>query len=174
MRVSQILSSSKGRDKICGIIQYFFKTISFSTKHSNIQKIRNQFKAGKFRFCQLSDQIYQKISGARKIFRFLKFLDVFSVGLVALKSANFVAFEQKGKQLFLLAGHVQPRLRLFLFYFRQPRLPGPGGLVQVDLTSKVLLKTEQKHLSRIKNYLSLFRVILSIIISLIHIKTAHK
>ncbi len=44
-RVIRIMSSSKGRDKICGVVQYISKIIALSASESNIESIKRKFES---------------------------------------------------------------------------------------------------------------------------------
>ncbi len=70
------MSSSKGRDKICGIIQYFAKIVALTAKKSNINKVKMSFKNKEMKVHLVCFRIYKSLSQARKIFRFLKFVEV--------------------------------------------------------------------------------------------------
>jgi len=70
------MSSSKGRDKICGIVQYFAKIIALSAKKSNINRVQEQFNNKEMKLHLVCFRIYKSLSQARKIFRFLKFVEV--------------------------------------------------------------------------------------------------
>ena len=70
-KIIKVMSSSRGRDKICGIFQYFFKMIALSAIESNIASVRDDFDRLKLPFHFVSLKIWKNLSQARKIFRFL-------------------------------------------------------------------------------------------------------
>lgn len=78
-----ILGSSKGRDKICSIIQYTAKFVYTCHIHSNIPEIQEQMKYrrltrkfGKLREDKLmSARVHMSMSRNRKIFNLFKFVD---------------------------------------------------------------------------------------------------
>lgn len=70
------MSSSRGRDKICGIFQYFAKMIALSAMDSNIVSVRADFDELKMPVHFIALKVWKNLSQARKIFRFLKFIDV--------------------------------------------------------------------------------------------------
>lgn len=73
--LSKIMSTSKGRDKICGIIQYFAKLLYTCQVYSNIEDVKTIVKDPKIVSQLYSKKIYASQSQNRKIFRFLKFFD---------------------------------------------------------------------------------------------------
>jgi hypothetical protein len=75
-KIIKVMSSSRGRDKICGIVQYFCKMIALSAMESNMPSIKNSFERMEFRYHFMAFKIWKSLSQARKIFRFLKFIDV--------------------------------------------------------------------------------------------------
>ena len=75
-KVIKVMSSSRGRDKICGIFQYLFKMIALSAMESNISSVRTDFEELKLPFHFVAFKFWKNLSQARKIFRFLKFVDV--------------------------------------------------------------------------------------------------
>ena len=86
-KIIKVMSSSRGRDKICGIFQYFFKMVALSAIDSNIVSVRADFDAHKLPFHFVSLKVWKNLSQARKMFRFLKFVDVIE-DLVELASSS--------------------------------------------------------------------------------------
>lgn len=70
------MSSSKGRDKICGIVQYLAKMIALTAIHSNIREVQTAFHSQQMKFHLTAYRTFKSLSQARKIFRFLKFIEV--------------------------------------------------------------------------------------------------
>lgn len=72
-----ILGSSKGRDKICSMIQYTAKVVYTCNIHSNIQGVQEEMmRFGKMREDKLmSARIYTSMSKNRKIFNLFKSID---------------------------------------------------------------------------------------------------
>ena len=91
-KIIKVMSSSRGRDKICGIFQYFFKMVALSAMDSNIVSVRADFDAHKLPFHFVALKVWKNLSQARKMFRFLKFVDVIEelVQLVASKAEHRV------------------------------------------------------------------------------------
>ena len=75
-KIIKVMSSSRGRDKICGIFQYMFKMIALSAMESNINSVRKDFDEMRLPFHFVSYKFWKNLSQARKIFRFLKFIEV--------------------------------------------------------------------------------------------------
>lgn len=75
--LKRILGTSKGRDKICSLIQYTAKFIFTCNVHSNIEQIQEQIRLfGKTREDKLmSGRVYNSMSKNRKIFNLFKFID---------------------------------------------------------------------------------------------------
>jgi len=67
-RITKIMSSSKGRDKICGIVQYLAKMIALTAIHSNIQEVQSAFQKKQMKFHLTAYRTYKSLSQARKIF----------------------------------------------------------------------------------------------------------
>jgi hypothetical protein len=75
-KIVKVMSSSRGRDKICGIVQYLCKMVALSAMDSNIPYIRNSFERMELPYHFIAYKIWKSLSQARKIFRFLKFIEV--------------------------------------------------------------------------------------------------
>lgn len=75
--LSKIMSSSKGRKKICGVIQYLAKLKYYCAIHSNIPELRIKFLAMNKRKKLMSGKIEETMSKNKKIFKFLRFVDEF-------------------------------------------------------------------------------------------------
>lgn len=76
--LSNTMSSSKGRNKICGIIQYAAKFRYYCNIHSNIPNIAEALKnIENKKKVLMAGRIVDSMSQGRKIFRFLKFVDEF-------------------------------------------------------------------------------------------------
>lgn len=89
--ISHLLKSSKGRDKLCGVLQYFADFYCVCVKNSNIPEVRNLFLWVFFLelffliFSIFSNnmiisaivalKIKSSMSQARKVFRFLRFFE---------------------------------------------------------------------------------------------------
>ena len=72
------MQSSKGRNKICGIIQYAAKFRYYCNIHSNIPDVMEALKnVENKKSVLMSGRIVDSMSKGRKIFRFLKFVDEF-------------------------------------------------------------------------------------------------
>ena len=67
---SKIMSSSKGRDKICGIIQYTAKLLYTLQVYSNLEDVKKLVKDTKIVNAFYSKKIYNSMSQGRKIFKF--------------------------------------------------------------------------------------------------------
>ena len=74
--MSNLLSSSQGRSKICGVIQYAAKLVYTCNVYSNIPSIIEQMKnMENAKKVLVSGRIMTEMSKGRKVFRFLKFID---------------------------------------------------------------------------------------------------
>lgn len=73
---SHLMSTSRGRNKICGVIQYAAKLVYNCKIYSNIPEIAYRMKNLENAKNELiSGRIMQEMSKGRKIFRFLKFIE---------------------------------------------------------------------------------------------------
>ena len=72
-----VLGTSKGRDKICSLIQYSAKLVYTCNIYSNIKAVQDQLELfGEKRDDELlSARIYRTMSRNRKIFKLFKFID---------------------------------------------------------------------------------------------------
>jgi Peroxisomal biogenesis factor 11 (PEX11) len=87
--ISNMMSSSKGRCKMCGIIQYAAKFRYYCNIHSNIPEVIESLKGIKNKKQALmSGRIVESMSRNKKIFRFLKFIDEFYKITELLKKQN--------------------------------------------------------------------------------------
>lgn len=75
--LSTIMSSSKGRKKICGIIQYTAKLKYYCSIHSNIPDLREKLVMKDKQKKLVSGVIAETMSKNKKIFKFLRFVDEF-------------------------------------------------------------------------------------------------
>lgn len=87
-KIIRIMSSSRGRDKICGIVQYVAKIIALSAMNSNIPNIRNSYQKKEMKIHLTAYRIWKSLSQARKIFRFLKFIEVIEDIVVLAEKVN--------------------------------------------------------------------------------------
>ena len=87
--LSKTMSQSKGRNKICGIIQYAAKFRYYCNIHSNIPNIKKAMSVVTDKKTALmSGRIVHSMSKGRKIFRFLKFVDEFYKISELMKKSN--------------------------------------------------------------------------------------
>lgn len=72
-----VLGTSKGRDKICSIVQYGAKLLYTCHAHSNIPEVREAVKGLGPESIEslMSGRIYRSMSRNRKIFNLFKFVD---------------------------------------------------------------------------------------------------
>eukprot|EP00347_Sterkiella_histriomuscorum_P014964 403358829 len=67
--LSNLMSGSTGRDKICALVQYTVQFYSLCMRHSDEMWIEES------EYVKVSERIVENISSGRKIFKFLKFLE---------------------------------------------------------------------------------------------------
>ena len=76
--MSNMLSSTKGRKKICSLIQYMAKFRYYCNIHSNIPAIAAQFaNIPNKKNALMSGRIMSQMSKNKKIFKLFKFVDAF-------------------------------------------------------------------------------------------------
>jgi hypothetical protein len=75
--MANAMSSSKGRNKICGLIQYAAKMKYYCNIHSNIPEVREAMRKLHEMKPLMSARIATTMSKNKKIFKFLKFIDEF-------------------------------------------------------------------------------------------------
>ncbi len=91
--VKMVLGTSKGRDKLCSIIQYVAKFVYTCNIHSNIKEYQETLKNfGESRDDRLlSARIYKSMSKNRKIFNLFKFIDeIYYIMNIAKSSTNSI------------------------------------------------------------------------------------
>lgn len=87
--LSNVLSTSKGRNKICSLIQYQAKLVYTCETHSNIPEIAEMVSHLKNpKKVLLSGRIYATMSKHRKIFNLFKFVDEISKIEKSVKSKS--------------------------------------------------------------------------------------
>lgn len=74
---SNMLSSTKGRKKICSLIQYIAKFRYYCNIHSNIAEIAAKYTSSSDKNDLLSGRIMKEMSKNKKIFKLFKFVDAF-------------------------------------------------------------------------------------------------
>ena len=72
---SMIMKTSKGRDKICSVFQYGAALYYHCNKYSEIAEIRERFLEGLSTSVEIAYKTKDSMKNARKIFKFLKFID---------------------------------------------------------------------------------------------------
>ena len=79
-RLLKVMSSSRGRDKLCGLIQYVCRLLAVSAlgRYKDLTEMPVR---------QSAYFLWQNLSNTRKVFRFLKFLEVFD-DILALSSST--------------------------------------------------------------------------------------
>jgi hypothetical protein len=87
-KIIRIMSSSSGRDKICGIVQYISKIFALTAISSNIENLRKSFNKKEMKIHLTAYRIWKALSQARKIFRFLKFIEVIEDIVVLAEKLN--------------------------------------------------------------------------------------
>ncbi|KAL4506780.1 hypothetical protein ABPG72_001201 [Tetrahymena utriculariae] len=73
-QVSKVMKSSKGRDKICQIIQYSSDLTHACYQHSNIENIQKQYLEGLLKGPKVANNVKHSIKNGRKIFKLFNFL----------------------------------------------------------------------------------------------------
>ena len=155
-KLTKLMSSSKGRDKICGIVQYLAKIIALSAKKSNIQEIQDSFMNQEMKGHLVAFRIYKSLSQARKIFRFLKFIDVVE-DIIILGNRVLDEEQMRVKLSLMLFSKVSS-----FFYFLFDNFV---WLVQSDILRDYISRQAKKQTIYIKNVFSLFRVCFSMFLS---------
>jgi len=73
--ISNLMSSSNGRKKICAAIQYGSRMVYSCNIHSNIPEINQKFKSAKdMQKVLISGRIMKEMSKGKKIFKLFKFI----------------------------------------------------------------------------------------------------
>jgi len=153
--VSSLMSSSKGRDKICSFIQYCAHFYFTCVENSNIPEVQLQYKNGEFKSARLCLKIKESMSQGRKIFRFLKFLDELKTIQNFLKTTN--------KPLILKVLITLRHVSSFFYYILDNTLWG----VKTGVLSEYVDHDTYKVWKYKKNWFSLFRNILQLTINLL-------
>eukprot|EP01017_Pseudomicrothorax_dubius_P003745 TRINITY_DN10603_c0_g2_i2.p1 TRINITY_DN10603_c0_g2~~TRINITY_DN10603_c0_g2_i2.p1 ORF type:complete len:322 (-),score=51.80 TRINITY_DN10603_c0_g2_i2:53-1018(-) len=108
--VGHLMSTSKGRDKICSLIQYIAQFYYECINNSNILTVQELHGESAIISALIAIRIRKSMSSGRKIFRFLKFVD--EIGHI-----HKVAFKSKKRSLpkFLtILGHIASAVYYFL------------------------------------------------------------
>lgn len=152
--ISHLLKSSKGRDKLCGVLQYFADFYCVCVKNSNIPEVRNLFLNNMIISAIVALKIKSSMSQARKVFRFLRFFEEIK------RIVN--TFESKKTwhiKLLLLFSHVMS----FLYYIHDNILWGINIGILSDVISEknqIVWKTRKNSFSLIKVCLNIFKCLL--------------
>lgn len=72
---SMVMKTSKGRDKICSLFQYVADLYYACNKYSEITEVRERFLEGLSTSVEIALKTKDSMKSARKIFKFLKFID---------------------------------------------------------------------------------------------------
>eukprot|EP01017_Pseudomicrothorax_dubius_P034790 TRINITY_DN4803_c0_g1_i4.p1 TRINITY_DN4803_c0_g1~~TRINITY_DN4803_c0_g1_i4.p1 ORF type:complete len:212 (+),score=37.04 TRINITY_DN4803_c0_g1_i4:28-663(+) len=103
------MSSSKGRDKICSLIQYLAQFYFECHNHSSIPEVRELIKQKKISSYRIAVNIESSMSSGRKIFRFLKFMDeIAEVSKVAKLKKKL------SRKILMIIGHLASAVYFFL------------------------------------------------------------
>ncbi len=71
---SQLIKSSKGRDKVCGLLQYLSDFYHSCHKYSDVLEIQNLYHSNNIRSAVIALELKSQFSQGRKIFRLFKFV----------------------------------------------------------------------------------------------------
>lgn len=72
---SMVMKTSKGRDKICSVFQYGAALYYHCNKYSELPEVRDRFLEGLSTSVEIAYKTKDSMKNARKIFKFLKFID---------------------------------------------------------------------------------------------------
>jgi len=150
--VSNIMSSSKGRDKICALIQYTADLYYVCLENTNIPEIEEKFRNEEILSARVASKIEQSMSNGRKIFRFLKFLGEVKHVKKALNS---------NKPTWLKVMMSLSRTCSFFYYILDNIL----WAINIGILSEFFEKTFAKRWKKSKDSFSLFRNVFEFILN---------
>lgn len=162
-RVDMIMTSSKGRDKIVGIFQYLAKMMALTTSNytddvSNLVKPSNKLIVH-----LVSKRTWKTLSQARKIFRFLKFIQ--AVEEIVVASDNL-----RNRKSFVNYLEVIAKSSSFFYFI----LDNIVWFINSNILNDILRKSTRKRVIYGKRLFSFVRVNLSIVINLCNIHSIRK
>ena len=150
--IDQVMASSKGRDKLCGIVQYIAKMIALSAIESNLDHVQYAYSNQQMKVHLVALRTWKSLSQARKIFRFLKFIgvveDITKAGKKAGNNPSLVNYLE-------LLGNVSS----FFYYI----LDNIVWFIHSQILNDVLAKDTKRRFVYTKNLFSFGRVCLSIL-----------
>ena len=150
--IDQVMASSKGRDKLCGIVQYVAKMIALSAIESNLDHVIYAYSNHQMKVHLVAMRTWKSLSQARKIFRFLKFIGV----VEKIVKASEQAKENPSLISYL---DVLSNASSFFFYI----LDNIVWFIHSQILNDVLTKETKRRFVYAKNIFSFCRVCLSIV-----------
>lgn len=166
------MSSSKGRDKICALIQYFANFYLHCVKYTNISSVRSDyllknwnfvfliyiwfFRENKILSFRVAEKIKESMSQGRKIFKFLKFLQQIKAIQKNLKKQKSWAYKMLSISINIMA---------FFYYLIDNTLWG----INIGILSEIVSKNTENRYKKYKNTFSLIKFILKITRNLINL-----
>ncbi|KRX00295.1 hypothetical protein PPERSA_10794 [Pseudocohnilembus persalinus] len=151
---SSILKQSRGRDKICSLLQYIADFYYSCHKHSQIGLIKLLFLEGQIKSVIIAGKVRDSMKQGRKIFKFLKYLEQ----LDKFKKI----YKNQGKQhiFFSLLQYLKVICKICSQFFDNI-LWG----INVGVLSEVVTSDTPKNVKNIKDTFSLIGQILKIIVT---------
>lgn len=148
--IATIMNTSKGRDKICALIQTSANFFIHCIKYSNIDNTLADYNSGTLVSYQIGEKIKESMSKGRKIFKFLKFLQEVKGMQKNLKKKKTFAY----KILLMMINIMN-----FFYYILDNIL----WAIDVGILSHVVNKKTQGIYKGYKNQFSLMKFILKIV-----------
>lgn len=158
-RLSKIMSSSKGRDKICGIIQYLAKMIALTAMYSNIKEVQFAFLKKEMKFHLTAYRTYKSLSQARKIFRFLKFLEV-------IEDILIISHQCADKRTLKLHLQLFAKISSFFYYL----LDNIVWLIKSQILNDIIDRHTKRNYINAKNSFSLFKSCFSLLYNYLELR----
>ena len=154
--ISTIMSSSKGRDKICALIQTAANFFIHCIKYSNIDSIQAEFNSNTITSYQIGEKIKESMSKGRKIFKFLKFLQEIKGLQKNMKKKKRLAYKLLSMSINIMA---------FFYYLLDNILWG----IDIGVLSNAVNKNTESIYKGYKNRFSYMKFVLKIIKNVINL-----
>lgn len=154
--ISTIMSTSKGRDKICALIQTSANFYIHCIKYSNIDETKAAYNSETLIGYQIGEKIKESMSKGRKIFKFLKFLQEIK-GI----QKNMKKKKRFGYKALLIAINVMN----FFYYILDNILWG----INVGILSNVISKHHEKIYKDYKNQFSYMKFVFKIFKNIVNL-----
>lgn len=148
--ISNLMSSSKGRDKFCALIQTTANFYIHCIKYSNIDETKAAYNSETLIDYQIGEKIKESMSKGRKIFKFLKFLQEIKGIQKNMKKKKRILYK-----LLIISINIMN----FFYYILDNILWG----ISVGILSNVINKQNEKIYKDYKNQFSYMKFVLKIV-----------